>query len=158
LEGNISGVAHIEFQKLDDRAVVPGGGAYHADAGLDLVTLEDVHIPWGKRADLRTGLAMAMPTGFYGRLVGRSSAIRKRGLLVVEGIIDAGFRGELLVHVYALPQVTGLTLAGEARTLVEAGSSVGQLIVSPIPHVEVYEVDKLPDSERGERGFGSSGR
>jgi dUTPase len=76
----------------------------------------------------------------------------------VEGIIDAGFRGELLVHVYALPQVTGLTLAGEARTLVEAGSSVGQLIVSPIPHVEVYEVDKLPDSERGERGFGSSGR
>lgn len=152
----MSGVAHVEVKILDERATYPTI-AYAGDAGFDLIAIEDVVIPFGERVDVRTGLAIAMPTGFYGRLVGRSSAIRKKNLLVVEGIIDAGFRGELLCHAYALPRLTGLALAGEA-VVVRRGESIAQLILSPIPHVVLHPAVELPDSERGERGFGSSGR
>ena len=148
--------AHIEFMKLRPEAVVPEN-AYNGDAGLDLIAVEDVIINIGERGDVRTGLAMAMPTGFYGRLVGRSSAIRKKGLLIVEGIIDQGFRGELLCHAWAVGPASVVPFkSGVVR--IQAGESVAQLIVSPIPNVYVHEVDELPASERGDRGFGSSGR
>lgn len=124
--------------------------AYQGDAGIDLPVLDDMRVPPGELVDVRTGWAAAIPAGHYGRIVGRSSCFRKKGLLVIEGVIDAGFRGELFTAVYNPTHMS---------RFVNRGDSLAQLIVSPIPkshHIEV--VDKLPESERGERGFGSSGR
>lgn len=123
--------------------------AYENDAGLDLHVLEETNIPPRAAMDVRTGVAVAIPPGFYGRVVGRSSALRRRGLMVMEGIIDSGFRGEL--YSYAL-NTTDLVV-----TLLP-GDSIAQLIVTPVPVVTPVEYDELPPSVRGDRGFGSSGR
>ena len=124
--------------------------AYTGDAGLDLHVLEDTWIPPGQGVDVRSGVAVAIPDGFYGRIVGRSSSLRKRGLLVSEGVIDSGFRGELFVYARNIGNLEAVQL--------RQGDSIGQLIVSPVPNVELRWVTDLPQSERGENGFGSSGR
>lgn len=133
---------------LDEGATVPTS-AYDGDAGWDLHVLEPTHIYPKRGVDVRTGVSIAIPEGFYGRIVGRSSAFRKRGLLVIEGIIDAGFRGELYSFVYN---------PGETIEVLEPGDSVAQLILVPVPSVTWLEVPALPESARGVNGFGSSGR
>lgn len=129
--------------------------AYQDDAGHDLLVMENTWIGVNSGKDVRTGVAVAIPPGFYGRICGRSSALRKRGLLVVEGVIDCQFRGELYSYVFC-PATVETTLSGGVQ--LERGDSVAQLIVSPIPRVKWEEVDELPASDRGTRGFGSSGR
>jgi dUTP pyrophosphatase len=121
--------------------------AYRGDVGWDLYVLEDTLVLLGTSRDVRTGISVAIPDGYYGRIVGRSSAFRKKNVLVLEGIIDAGFRGELFSHVYAPFRDVEL----------EAGSSVAQLIIQRVEWVFWTLADELPESERGTRGFGSSG-
>jgi dUTP pyrophosphatase len=137
----------VEFIKLDPGAQAPRN-AYNESAGWDLFCLQDQLIPPGNGVDLRTGLAMALPDGYFARIVGRSSALRKRGLLVVEGIIDPGFRGELFSYVFNPSSVHPVW--------VHAGDSVAQLIVHKIEAIRWRWAGILPPSERGERGFGSS--
>ncbi len=135
--------------KMDENAE-PLTVAYPGDAGIDLPVLQDQWIPPGEYVDVRTGWAAAIPPGFYGRIVGRSSCFRKKGLMILEGIIDAGFRGELFTAAYNPSHEPKFVAQGEA---------LAQLIVSPIPmNHQISVVDKLPPSERGERGFGSSRR
>lgn len=146
----------VNWRRLDDRAKRPSN-AYGDDAGWDLFVLEDTFIREGQGVDVRTGVAVAIPVGFYGRIVGRSSAFRKRGVLVVEGIIDCGFRGELFSYAYA-PRGNKIRYSdGDCGVELEAGTSVAQLIVQPVPEVHWVESHTLPYSVRGERGFGSSG-
>jgi dUTP pyrophosphatase len=85
-----------------------------------------------------------------GLVAPRSGLATKHGISIVNtpGIIDAGYRGELLVNL--------LNTDPHERFVVEPGMRIAQLIVSPVPHVELVEVDELPESERGVRGFGSS--
>lgn len=141
----------VEFTKVDERAIEPRN-AYGNDAGWDLFVLEDTIIePWrpGKvYTDVRSGVALGLPDGFYARLVGRSSAIRKKSLQVFEGIIDAGFRGELF---------TCVASALDENVILEAGSSICQIIVQEVKPVTFVEVGVLAPSARGENGFGSSG-
>jgi dUTP diphosphatase len=144
----------IQIKRLDERALLPVA-AYEDDAGHDLLVLEDTWIGVNSGKDVRTGIAVAIPPGFYGRICGRSSALRKRGLLVVDGVIDCQYRGELYSYVFC--PATQRTVA-ESGVQLERGDSVAQLIVTPVPRVEWEEVDELPTSERGTRGFGSSGR
>lgn len=144
----------IQIKRLHKDAQLPVV-AYEDDAGHDLLVLEDTWIGVNSGKDVRTGVAVAIPPGFYGRICGRSSALRKRDLLVVEGVIDCQFRGELYSYVFC-PTTQETMLSGGVQ--LERGDSVAQLIVSPIPKVVWQEVDELPPSERGERGFGSSGR
>jgi dUTP pyrophosphatase len=144
----------VEFTKLAPEAVVPMT-AYPGDAGWDLHVLEPTWVAVNSGVDVRTGIAVAIPPGYYGRIVGRSSALRKKGLLVVEGIIDAGFRGELFSYAYCPPVTRNVTTNG---VQLKAGDSIAQLILCPIPSIEWTEVDELPQSERGTNGFGSSGR
>jgi dUTP pyrophosphatase len=141
-------VGGVQWAKVDDRAQPPYR-AYPGDAGWDLATIEQVYVSPLSYADVRTGLAVAMPDGYYMRLVGRSSTFRKRGLLVVEGIIDAGFRGELFVCVYNPHPVDGVQ--------VEAGERLMQGIVQPFYQPEWRKAKALPSSARGHAGFGSSG-
>lgn len=139
----------VQFKRLDERAIVPRN-AYGNDAGWDLFALEDtpiVYDPDKPVTDIRTGIAIALPEGYFARIVHRSSSPRKRGIMIVEGVIDAGFRGELFAGAVGLV---------EWPPGVRAGESVAQLIVQEVRPVSFVEVDDLPQSLRGEKGFGSS--
>lgn len=140
--------------QLDGDAQMPYR-AYPGDAGLDLHVLEDTFIFENTYADVRSGVRIALPEGWFCRIVGRSSAFRKKGVMVLEGTIDAGFRGELFTTAFCPPTNKS---APDGGVWLRQGESICQLIVQPVPHVLVSQVAALPDSERGEAGFGSSGR
>jgi dUTP pyrophosphatase len=124
--------------------------AYSGDAGLDLSACERVVLEPGERALVPTGLAVAIPEGYAGYVQPRSGLASKHGISIVNtpGLVDSGYRGELLINLLN-------TDAHEPFT-VEPGMRIAQLVVLEIPQVELVEVDELPDSERGVRGFGSS--
>ncbi|HEX9142363.1 MAG TPA: dUTP diphosphatase [Gaiellaceae bacterium] len=139
----------LPIQRLHADAVVPQR-AYTGDAGLDLASCERVELGPGERALVGTGLAVAIPEGYAGFVQPRSGLAARHGLTVVNspGLVDSGYRGELRV-----------VLLNTDRTepfVVEAGMRIAQLVVLPIPELELVEVDELPSSERGVRGFGSS--
>jgi dUTP pyrophosphatase len=124
--------------------------AYDGDAGLDLSSCARVELAPGERALVPTGLAVAIPDGHAGFVQPRSGLAAKHGITIVNtpGLIDSGYRGELLV-----------TLLNTDKTesfVVEPGMRIAQLVVLPIASVDPIEVDALPESQRGERGFGSS--
>jgi dUTP pyrophosphatase len=124
--------------------------AYAGDAGLDLASCERVELAPGERALVPTGLAVAIPEGYAGFVQPRSGLASRHGISIVNtpGLIDSGYRGELRVTLLN-------TDRGEPFT-VEPGMRIAQLVILPIPEVELVEVDELPESERGARGFGSS--
>jgi dUTP pyrophosphatase len=132
-----------------DEAVLPAR-AYSGDAGLDLSSCERIELGPGERALVPTGLAVAIPEGFAGFVQPRSGLAAKHGITIVNtpGLVDSGYRGELLVNL--------LNTDATEPFVVEAGMRIAQLVVLPIPELELVEVDELPDSERGVRGFGSS--
>ena len=140
----------LPIRRLRDDAVVPSR-AYAGDAGLDLAACERVELDPGERATVGTGLAVAIPEGFAGFVQPRSGLAARHGITIVNtpGLIDAGYRGELRVVV--------LNTDRRERFVVEPGMRIAQLVVLPVAHVELVEVDELPESERGTAGFGSSG-
>jgi dUTP pyrophosphatase len=142
-------VIELRVRRLRPEAVVPSR-AYVGDAGLDLAACERVELPPGERARVPTGLAVAIPVGYAGFVQPRSGLAARHGIAVVNspGLIDAGFRGE--VHVVLLNTDRSETFVAEP------GERIAQLVVLAIPEADVREVDELPETERGERGFGSS--
>ena len=139
----------LPIRRLRDDAVLPER-AYSGDAGLDLSACERVELAPGERATVPTGLAVAIPEGFAGFVQPRSGLAARHGLTVVNspGLVDSGYRGELRV----------VLLNTDAREpfVVEPGMRIAQLVVLPVPELGLVEVDELPESERGVRGFGSS--
>jgi dUTP pyrophosphatase len=129
--------------------VVPAR-AYAGDAGLDLSSCERVELGPGERALVPTGLVVAIPDGYAGFVQPRSGLAARHGISIVNtpGLVDSGYRGELLVNLVNTDAREGF--------VVEPGMRIAQLVVVPIPEVELVEVDELPESERGVRGFGSS--
>lgn len=124
--------------------------AYPGDAGLDLTACDRVELGPGERAVVATGLAVAIPDGYAGFVQPRSGLAAEHGISVVNapGLVDSGYRGEMRVV---------LLNTDEARPfVVEPGMRIAQLVVLPVPELDVVEVEELPASERGERGFGSS--
>ena len=134
---------------MRDEAVLPAR-AYSGDAGLDLSSCERVELGPGQRALVPTGLAVAIPEGFAGFVQPRSGLATKHGITIVNtpGLVDSGYRGELLVNL--------LNTDTAEPFVVEPGMRIAQLVLVPIPEVELIEVEELPESERGVRGFGSS--
>jgi dUTP pyrophosphatase len=124
--------------------------AYSGDAGLDLAACDRVELLPGERALVPTGLAVAIPDGYAGFVQPRSGLAAKHGISIVNtpGLVDSGYRGEL--------QVALLNTDLRETFVVEPGMRIAQLVVLPVPGVELVEVDELPASERGDRGFGSS--
>ncbi len=104
----------------------------------------------GERALVPTGLAVAIPEGFAGFVQPRSGLAAKHGITIVNtpGLVDSGYRGEL--------QVNLLNTDSTEAFVVEPGMRIAQLVLVPVPHVELVVVDELDESERGARGFGSS--
>jgi dUTP pyrophosphatase len=142
-------VIELPVRRLRPDAQVPTR-AYAGDAGIDLAACDRVELAPGERALVSTGLAVAIPAGYAGYVQPRSGLATKHGISIVDtpGLVDSGYRGELLVNL--------LNTDPREAFVVEPGMRIAQLVVLAVPEVEPVEVDELPDSQRGDRGFGSS--
>ena len=139
----------LRVRRLRPGAEVPVG-AYAGDAGLDLATCERVELGPGERAVVPTGIAVAIPEGYAGFVQPRSGLAARDGITVVNspGLIDSGYRGEI--------RVVLLNTDRERTWVASPGERIAQLVILAVPELAVCEVDELPQSERGARGFGSS--
>jgi dUTP pyrophosphatase len=142
-------VIELEIRRVRAEARLPER-AYAGDAGVDLATCERIELHPGERAVVSTGLAVAIPEGYAGFVQPRSGLAARDGISVVNspGLIDSGYRGEV--------QVVLLNTDREQTFVAEPGERIAQLVVLSVPDVSVREVEELPASERGVRGFGSS--
>lgn len=141
----------LPISRLRAEAKLPAQ-AYAGDAGLDLAACERVELGPGERAVVPTGVAVAIPDGYAGFVQPRSGLAARHGISVVNspGLIDSGYRGEI--------RVVLLNTDRDQTFVVEPGERIAQLVVLPVPGLELVEVEDLPASERGVRGFGSSRR
>jgi dUTP pyrophosphatase len=142
-------VIEVPIRRLRPDAIVPER-AYAGDAGVDLAACERVALAPGERVAVGTGLAVAIPEGFAGFVQPRSGLATRHGITIVNapGLIDSGYRGEV--------RVVLLNTDRRAPFVVQPGMRIAQLVVLAVPDVELVEVDELPETERGVRGFGSS--
>ena len=133
-----------------DPSVSPPVSAHEGDAGLDLQARQAVVLAPGERLSVPTGIAVAIPDGYAGLVLPRSGHARRSGIGLVNspGLIDSGYRGEIEVL---------LINHGDESVRFEAGDRIAQLVIVEVPQVSWQETDVLPESIRGERGFGSSG-
>ncbi len=138
---------HLHFKRLHPEARLPTRGSAGA-AGLDLYAVERVTIEPGGRAPVRTGLAVAVPRGFYGRVAPRSGLAVRQGIDVLAGVIDSDYRGEILC---------ALVNHGREPFEVEPGARIAQLVVEAIATPEPVWAEELEETERGAGGFGSTG-
>ena len=137
----------LHFKRLDPRAVLPQRGSALA-AGLDVCSIEDVEIGPKQRVTAKTGLAVAIPAGFYGRIAPRSGLAAKKGLDVLSGVIDADYRGEILCLLYN---------TGDEIINLPAGSKICQMIIEQIITPDAAWATELDETARGAGGFGSTG-
>jgi dUTP pyrophosphatase len=142
-------VIELPIQRLHEHAVLPER-AYVGDVGLDLAASEEVELGPGERAVVGTGLAVAIPEGYAGFVQPRSGLAARHGVSIVNapGLIDSGYRGEI--------RVVLLNTDRRDPFRIEQGMRIAQLVVLPVPDVELVETAELPPTERGVRGFGSS--
>jgi dUTP pyrophosphatase len=142
--------ALLPFRRLDPDAPLPGR-AHPGDAGFDLRSAIDVEVGPGERAMVPTGVAVAIPDGHAGLVLPRSGLASKHGLTMANapGLIDAGYRGEVICAVVNLDRSSPVHIA--------RGDRIAQLVIVAVPELEPEWVDELPPTTRGEGGFGSTG-
>ncbi len=142
-------MTELPVRRLRGDAVVPAQ-AYSGDAGFDLAACDRVELGPGERAVVGTGLAVAIPDGYAGFVQPRSGLAAEHGITILNapGLIDSGYRGEVRVVLHNTDHV--------APFVVEPGMRIAQFVVLATAEVELAEVEELPQSERGARGFGSS--
>jgi dUTP pyrophosphatase len=145
----------LKVLKLDARARIPSVANPGEDLGFDVYALNHTSLPPNVPVKVQTGIAvhfesLESPQKKYGLLVRDRSSMASRGIIASAGVIDAGYRGELLVL------LTSYANAGSVE--IKAGEKIAQLIPLPVLTVEgVAEVAELSSSSRGQGGFGSSG-
>jgi dUTP pyrophosphatase len=128
--------------------------AYEYDAGWDLYAVENVVVSLGEVREVKTGVHFEIPSGYVGIIFTRSS-YGKKGKVVHSGVIDSGYRGEVSVFVRNSTMQTYSSLTGLP---INKGDKVAQIIFFKLPQVNLIQVDELSESERGEKGYGSSGK
>lgn len=140
----------LPVRLLDEGMPLPGR-AHPGDAGLDLRSAADVVVAPGARALVPTGIAVAIPDGHAGLVLPRSGMASKLGLTLANapGLIDAGYRGEVVLAVVNLDREQAVSIA--------RGDRVAQLVVVAVPEAVPVVVEDLPDTSRGVDGFGSTG-
>lgn len=141
-------VLSIRLKKLSDKAKIPTK-AHDSDAGFDLFCAEEVEVKPGESVAVKTDIAVAIPDGCVGLIWDKSGNAIKRGLKVLGGVIDCGYTGEVKI---------GIINHGSESHTFEYGDKVAQLLVQNIVKAEFEEVAELDDTERGEGGFGSTGK
>ncbi len=137
----------FRWKKLIPNARIPTR-KHSGDAGFDLYVAERTLIPPKAVVDVSSGVCIIFPDKTWGRIAGRSSSLRKRGLLVMEAVIDGDYTGDLFSCVYNITDET---------VVLEAGERVSQLIPQRRWDVAWVEVEEIPTTTRGSDGFGSSG-
>ena len=140
----------LEFTRLDPTVSLPQQ-AHPGDAGLDLRANADAEVGPGERAMIPTGLAVAIPKGHAGLVLPRSGLASFQGLTLANapGLIDAGYRGEIICSVVNLDRSQPVKIA--------RGDRIAQLVIVALPSVSPRWSTSCPPSERGEGGFGSTG-
>ena len=138
----------VYVKKLVGSAMIPAR-ANKTDAGYDLWSVESYTLKPLERKLFRTGIAIEIPSGYYGRVAPRSGLAFKRGLDVMAGVIDSGFRGEVGVIL--------VNLSNEEVYLTH-GDRIAQLIIETCHQPTMIQVEELNDSSRSEKGFGSTGK
>jgi len=140
----------IKIKKLPGAEDLPDPHyAYESDAGLDVFVREEVVLAPGERAQVPTGLAIELPHGYVALVWDKSGISHKGGIKTLGGVIDAGYRGECAIGV--------VNLSKETYTF-KRGDKVAQILIQKVEHPTIEFVDELGDAERGDRGFGSSGK
>ena len=139
----------LPVKVVNDNAVLPET-AYEGDAGIDLRSVEDITLQPFERALIHTGICVAIPEGYAGFVLPRSGAI-KQGLSLVNapGLIDSGYRGELMC--------IAINLDANEPIHVKVGDRIAQLVIMGVENVSLLVQDELSETQRGEGGFGSSG-
>jgi dUTP pyrophosphatase len=136
----------IGFKKLDPRASLPLRGSTAA-AGLDLFSIEDISLGPNERVLARTGLSVAIPEGYYGRVAPRSGLAVKNGLDVLAGVIDADYRGEILCLLYN---------TSTEKIQLPPHTKICQLLIEKIITPAAMWADEISETVRGSGGFGST--
>lgn len=138
---------HIKAKRLNDKAKIPTR-AHMNDAGLDLCSTEKLVILPQTRKIIKTGIALEIPEGYYGRVAPRSGLAANNGIDVFAGVIDCSYRGEICVILYN---------SDKNVLIVNEGDRIAQLIIEKYYNFPVEEVSDLSDTARGSGGFGSTG-
>lgn len=138
----------LKIKKVHSDAQLPHF-AHSNDAGMDLFVPESVSLKSGERKSVPLGIACEIPDGYVGIIFDKSGVSHKHGLKTFGGVIDAGYRGE--IHV-------GIMNLSNADYIFEKGHKIAQLLIQRVEHPVIVEVDELSPAERGEQGFGSTGK
>tara|TARA_R110002020_G_scaffold46539_22_gene132414 strand:- start:2597 stop:3130 length:534 start_codon:yes stop_codon:yes gene_type:complete len=144
----------IRFATLDQNAKKPTKTNL-TDAGWDLYASEDVSIPAGTRATIKTGIALQIPNEWVGLIWPRSGLSVKKGADILAGVIDSGYRGEVLVCLHNTNPYSEYAMGQDIK--IKKGDRIAQILFQQVPDIQLIEVENLTNSDRGESGFGSSG-
>ena len=143
---------NVNIKKLNEKAIIPTyGTSFSAGADLYACLEESINIEPGETFFVKTGIAMEIPEGYAGLVYARSGLACKKGLAPANkvGVIDSDYRGEIIVALHN---------HGNESVTVENGERIAQLVITPYITAIFNEVDVLEDTERGQGGFGSTGR
>ncbi len=137
----------LQVLRLTNTAKTPHF-AHAEDAGMDLFSDVEITLNPGERVQVKTGIAVAIPEGYVGLVWDKSGLSHKFGLKTLGGVIDAGYRGEILV---------GMVNLGDTAHTFQIGDKIAQMLIQKIEHPAIEEVPVLNETVRGENGFGSTG-
>ncbi len=137
----------IKIKKLCDDAKIPCYSC-PGDAGMDFYSNENAVLSSNERKLIGTGISIAIPEGYVGLIWDKSGLASKHGLKTMAGVIDSGYRGEIKILIHNL---------SESEYVVEKGKKVAQMLIQPVEQRDILEVADLDHSDRGEKGFGSTG-
>jgi dUTP pyrophosphatase len=138
----------VNIKKISPDATLPSY-AHESDAGVDLFSSKTIILSKGERAQVPTGISMEIPEKYVGLIWDKSGLSHKVGLKTMGGVIDAGYRGEVMVGVINL---------GDESYTIEKGHKVAQMLFQKVKHAELEEVTELSETPRGDGGFGSMGK
>jgi dUTP pyrophosphatase len=137
----------LKIKKLRENSILPRY-AHEGDAGLDLFSCINCSLEQGQRMLIPTGFSCEIPKGYVGLIWPRSGLSLKKGISVLGGVIDSGYRGEICVI---------LINTGYDDVVITQGDKIAQMLIQPITNANVVEVEELDESLRGDNSFGSSG-
>lgn len=137
------------FVKLLDKKARLPSYAHEGDAGMDLYCLERIVIKPGKRSQIKTGVAIKIPKGYVGLIWDKSGLAVKNGLTTIAGVIDSGYRGEIII---------GMLNTDKKEYVFEPGHKVAQMLIQSVKSMKIVEINQLNQTKRGSKGFGSTGK
>jgi dUTP pyrophosphatase len=140
---------NLKFVRLSDLAILPSKSR-DSDAGYDLYATENYVLKPLERKLFKTNIALAIPFGYEGQIRDRSGKALKEGLHVLGGTIDASYRGDVGIILYNTNGSNSITIT--------KGDKIAQIVISECANFELEEVKSLDETDRGEKGYGSSGK